>query len=81
MKSKDFQIIFLVAVVSLVLSVLLSGVLFSTSEDRSQEVEIADEITTGFERPDGEYFNAESFNPAKDIRIGQDLESNPFKGR
>lgn len=81
MKGKDFQIIFFVAVVSLVASVLLSGVLFSTDEDRSQTVETAESITTNFDRPTDRYFNSRSFNPAKEIEVGQDPNSNPFQGR
>jgi len=81
MKGKDLQIIVMVAVVSLILSAILSGVLFSTNEDRSQNVETVEVITTGFDRPDNDYFNANSFNPAKEIQIGQDPNSNPFQGR
>ena len=81
MKAKDFQVIFFVAVVSLVASVLLSGVLFSTAEDRSQKVETAAPITTDFNPPDNTYFNAASFNPAKEVPVGQDPNSNPFQAR
>ncbi len=81
MKLKDFQVVFLVAVVSLVASVLLSGVLFSTDEDRSQKVETAEPITTDFDAPDDAYFNSASFNPAKEVPVGQDPNSNPFQAR
>ncbi len=81
MKLKDFQVVFLVAVVSLVASVLLSGVLFSTDEDRSQKVETAEPITTDFDAPDDTYFNSASFNPAKEVPVGQDPNSNPFQAR
>jgi hypothetical protein len=80
-KAKDFQIVFFVAVVSLVASVLLSGVLFSTDEDRSQKVETAEPITTDFNPPDNKYFNSSSFNPAKEVPVGQDPNSNPFLAR
>lgn len=81
MRGRDFQIIFLVAVVSFVASVLLSGVFFSTPEDRSQTVETAESITTDFERPDDTYFNENAFNPAKEIEIGQEPNSNPFQSQ
>lgn len=81
LKSKDLQIIFIVAVISLVASVLLSGVLFSTPEDRSQKVETAEAINTNFDRPGSVYFNKNSFNPAQEIQIGRDPNSNPFQAR
>ena len=80
MKSKDLQVIFMVAVVSLVASILLSGRLFSSEEDRSQSVETAEPITTQFIETDSRYFNDQSFNPAKIIEIGRDPASNPFRG-
>lgn len=81
MKSKDIQIIILVAVISAIMSLLLSGVFFSTPEDRAQTVETAEPIVTDFQRPTSDYFNAQSINPAQDIEIGQDPDSNPFQGR
>ncbi len=81
MKSKDYGIVFIVAVVSGVISILLSGVLFSTPEDRSQNVEVVEPITTNFERPNGTYFNEFSVNPAQIIQVGQDPNSNPFEDR
>lgn len=81
MKGKDFQLLLVVAIVSLVASILLSGKLFSTPKDRNQKVETADVISTDFKTPDSRYFNATSFNPAKDVQVGQEPNSNPFQGR
>mgnify|MGYP000241717513 CR=1 FL=1 len=81
MKGRDLQIILLVAVISGIASVLLTDVFFSSEADRSQKVETAEKITTNFDRPDDLYFNANSFNPAQQIQIGQDPGSNPFQGR
>lgn len=81
MKAKDLQVIILVAVVSLITSVLLSGIFFSTDEDRSQKVETAEPITTDFSAPDSRYFNSSSFNPAKEVPARQDPNSNPFQAR
>lgn len=81
MKAKDLQLIILVAVISLIASFILSGKLFSTPEDRSQTVETAEAISTQFTQPDEKYFNANSFNPAKEVQPGQEPNSNPFQSR
>jgi hypothetical protein len=81
MKAKDFGVIALVAIISGVVSILLSGVLFATPEDRKQKVEVVEPISTTFERPDSRYFNNKSVNPSQNIDIGNDPNSNPFIGR
>lgn len=81
MKAKDLGVIAVVAIVSAVLSIILSGVLFSTPEDRRQSVEVVEPISTSFERPDATYFNLNSINPAQNIQVGTDPNSNPFAGR
>ncbi len=81
MKRKDLGIIAIVAIVSAFLSILLSGVLLATPEDRQQSVEVVERISTDFERPDSTYFNNKSVNPAQLIQVGQDPNSNPFQGR
>ena len=81
MKSKDFAVLFMVAVVSGVISIILSGMIFSKPADRKQSAEVVEIITTTFDRPDSTYFNSNSVNPAQDIQIGKDPNSNPFGGR
>lgn len=78
MKQKDFAIIGLVAVISAVMSIILSGIFFSTPEDRSQKVEVADPISTTFQTPDSRYFNSKSVNPSQSVNTGTDKNSNPF---
>ena len=78
MKQQDFAIIFVVAVVSAVLSITLSGIFFSTPEDRSQKVEVVEPISTTFQTPDARYFNSDSFNPAQSVNTDTDKNSNPF---
>ena len=80
MKKKHISTIIVVAIFSAVFSLILSGMLFSAPEDRSQRVEVVEPITTDFERPASEYFNETSVNPAQKIQIGQDPNSNPFEG-
>ena len=80
MKGKDLKVIFLVAVFSAVVSILLSNQIFAPSDDKRQSVETVEAISTDFPRPDSQYFNSGSVNPAKDIQVGQDPGSNPFDG-
>jgi len=81
MKRKDLGTLAVVAIVSAFLSIILSGVLLSPPEDRQQKVEVVEPISTTFERPDSAYFNSKSVNPAQNIQVGQDPNSNPFEGR
>lgn len=81
MKKKDISLLLVVAFVSVVASILLSGVFFSTPEDRAQKVEVVEPILTTFERPDKTYFNSNSVNPTQNIQIGTDPNSKPFEGR
>lgn len=81
MKQKDILTIAVVIIISGVVSFVLSGMFFSSSEQRSQEVEIIDEISSDFPKPSEEYFNAESVNPAQPVEIGNSTNSNPFAGQ
>lgn len=78
MKQKDWILIIVVGFVSGVVSLLLSGVLFSTDEVRSQKVEVVPEITSELTETDDRYFNDKSLNPAKNIQIGSDPNADPF---
>lgn len=78
MKQKDLALIGIVAVVSGVLSIILSGIFLSSPEDRKQSVEVVQPITSNFERPSKDYFNDKSVNPTQTIQIGQDSNSKPF---
>lgn len=80
MKSKDFSVIAVVAIVSGVISIFISGALFSTPDDRKESVEVAPAIQAGLELPSKEYYNELSVNPARDVEIGHDPNSNPFDG-
>jgi hypothetical protein len=79
MKSRDIGVLVFVAVVSGILSILLSGLLIPSSE-RKQTVEVVEPITAEFSRPPKQYFNENSINPTQEIRIGQDEGSTPFSG-
>lgn len=77
MKKKDLGVIGLVAVVSVVIAVVLSGFLIP-SKERNQEVEVVQPINSTFERPPEAYFNTNSNNPTQDISIQEEANTNPF---
>jgi hypothetical protein len=78
MKKKDISVIVSVALGSAVFSFVLSNLLFSSKKDRSQVVEVVEQISTEFKTPDPTYFNRNSKNPSQNIQIGTDQNSNPF---
>jgi len=79
MKSKDIGVLVFVAVVSGILSILLSNLIIPSSE-KTQTVEVVEVLSAQFNRPPRQYFNENSINPTQEIRIGQDEGSTPFSG-
>jgi hypothetical protein len=80
MKQKDLALILVIAILSGVLSLLISGWLFAKPADRKQKAEIVDVITSDFSTPDDKYFNVNSVNPTQLIQIGNSNNPNPFGG-
>lgn len=81
MKQKDILTLVVVAIVSGILSLVLSNVLLSSPEKRSQKVETINAITAEFSKPDTKYFNSQSVNPAQPVEIGTSTNPNPFTGQ
>lgn len=79
MKQKDFAMVAVVAIVSGVLSIILSGMFLTPSDDRKQSVEVIQPLSADFERPSKDYFNKDSINPTKTIEIGDDSNEKPFE--
>ncbi len=79
MKTKDIGVLIVVAIVSAVASIIISGKIFTTPEDRKEKVETVEAISTEFNRPSSVYFNSQSINPVRDFEI-QFEQSNPFSG-
>lgn len=69
MKQKDIAIIAVVAVLSAILSFIISGKIFVTPENRQQKVEQVDKLSTQFDLPDTRYFNAQSIDPSKSSQL------------
>ena len=78
MKQKDIAVIIVFAVLSAVISFVLSGKIFVTPANRQQPVEVVDKISTEFQLPDGRYFNASNINPTVQSQLGTDTNQNPF---
>lgn len=80
MKQKDIALIAVIAIVSATLSFVLSGKLFVTPENRQQQVEVVDAITTEFKQPDQRFFNANSINPTIDTQL-DNTNQTPFNSK
>lgn len=77
MKSKDIGLLAVIAIVSGVVSILISN-FFISSGGKTVEVEVVSPITSEFNRPSVQYYNQNSINPTQEIRIEQDPNSKPF---
>jgi hypothetical protein len=80
MKQKDIALIAVIGVISLVISVIVSNLVFGSPKNRQQQVEVVQPITAVFPPPDSRYFNSEAFDPTQLITIGQNANPDPFSG-
>ncbi len=80
MKQKDIAIIIIVCFVSAVASLFISRAIFTAPKHRQQQVEVVEAISTEFNKPDAKYFNNESLNPTRLIKIGENPNPQPFFG-
>ncbi|MEI7521897.1 MAG: hypothetical protein WCJ86_00305 [Candidatus Saccharibacteria bacterium] len=80
MKRKDILIIVVIATISGILSLVLSNLFITAPKNRQEKVEVVELISPEFKRPDSRYFNADSINPTKIIRIGDNTNPQPFGG-
>lgn len=78
MKQKDVALIAIIAIVAGIVSFFISGMIFVTSENRQQKVEVAPVVTTQFSTPNSNYFNSSSINPTQTIQIGNSSNPAPF---
>jgi hypothetical protein len=79
MKQKDIVIIVAVMGVSALIAVVGSKFIIKPA-DKKQQVEVVHAITTDFPIPDARYFNANSIDPTLPIQIGDNTNTDPFKG-
>lgn len=80
MKQKDIALIVISALVSAIISFVVSNRVFVTPANRQQKVAVVDSISTQFTAPSSKYFNAQSINPTQVVPIGSGSNQNPFNG-
>jgi hypothetical protein len=78
MKQKDIALVLVIGFFSLILSLILSNVLFNTAKDKKLQSAVVEPITTEFTTPDEKYFNKDSINPTQKITINENNNDKPF---
>lgn len=78
MKQKDLALILVIGFFSLVVSLILSNLLFNTSADKTLQSAVVEPITTEFVDPDKKYFNENATNPTQTITINENNNDKPF---
>jgi len=81
MKSKDWEIIGIVVIVSGVLTFAIASLLFGGGHTKPLRVEVVAPISSDFPLPNTKYFNNDSLNPTQEIKIGEDSNTSPFNGQ
>ncbi|MBP7766909.1 hypothetical protein KA068_00080 [Candidatus Saccharibacteria bacterium] len=81
MKQKDAPLIIISVFLAAILSFVASNLIFGSSSERKENVEIAKPITSEFNSPknDDKYFNGNSIDPTQLIRIGDGSNDQPFR--
>jgi hypothetical protein len=79
MKQKDIIVIIVVVAVSGMLAAVTSKFAIHPS-DKQQKVEVVQAITPDFPTPDSRFFNKDSIDPTLPISIGDNTNTDPFKG-
>lgn len=78
MKQKDIALILVIIFVSAIISLFVSKAIFGSPQNRQQQAEVVQPITSDFPKPDSRYFNPQAFDPTKAITVGQNANTNPF---
>lgn len=80
MKQKDILLLVVIGVISAVFSFILSNYFFAKPSSRNQQAEVVQPISATFTEPNKAYFNANAFDPTRQITIGETVNTDPFKG-
>ncbi|HVU59900.1 MAG TPA: hypothetical protein VHC98_03640 [Candidatus Saccharimonadales bacterium] len=80
MKQKDLAMIVLIAGISGGIALVASHFIFSAPSNSQQKAAVVPVISTRFTTPDPQFFNTQSFDPAKLIEVGSNNNTNPFDG-
>jgi hypothetical protein len=71
MKQKDFVLIAVMVFLSVIVSLVISRLIFSSPKSRNQTAEVVDLITPEFPDAPKQYFNKDSVNPTEHIVLEQ----------
>ncbi len=80
MKDKDIKLLLVIVFVSGIFSLIISSVFINSPKNRLTKVEVVEKINAEFKPPDTKYFNKNSIDPTKNIRIGEGENPDPFNG-
>ncbi|HSX27277.1 MAG TPA: hypothetical protein VLG25_00675 [Patescibacteria group bacterium] len=78
MKQKDYALVAVVVVISIVFSAIISKLIFGSAKSRKTKVEVVNKISSQFDLPDKKYFNEASIDPTQIIQIGDNPNPTPF---
>ena len=79
MKQKDIGVIIAVVIASSILAMVATKILIKPG-DHKQKVEVVTPITADFPNPDQRYFNNKALDPTQQIQIGDNANTDPFRG-
>lgn len=80
MKRKDILLFAVVGVISAIVSIVISNYVFPSSTSK-QQAEVVQPISPNFTEPDTAYYNSGTFDPTRQITIGQNANTDPFTGQ
>ena len=78
MKQKDVILIVVISFLSIILSLVMSNLLFNNKNSKKLKADVVTAITPEFKQPDTKYFNTQSNDPTQIIRIGDNSNQTPF---
>lgn len=78
MRRSDLSLLIVVAIVSVIFSVLISNFVITAPKNRQHKAQVVQKISNDYTSVDGRYFNAQSIDPTKLIKIGEDGNTDPF---
>jgi hypothetical protein len=78
MKQKDIITLIVVGIVSIVVSIFASKLIFGSASSRTAQVDVVPVISSSFPAPSSTYFNSQSIDPTQLITIGNNNNPSPF---
>jgi hypothetical protein len=79
MKQKDIALLVVIGFISVIISFIVSGMLFGSPSKNQQQAEVVQPISANLPPTDNRYFNDKAFDPTQPITIGQNANPDPFQ--